>query len=167
MFSNLTKGSIIYGLETKDSIKPFTALITNVSLPRSNFNNSTFGQFPETVVDITATVNGENREFKRVPGNSSIANFGSDAFLLADSKETINAYINSMLQNSRNIVSSVPKHETLISEYSEAYSFFNPEFANKIDDKTTAELRGEIKDIKSQIGEIFAFIKGGNINKAE
>lgn len=167
MFSNLTKGSIIYGLETKGSIKPFTALITNVSLPRPNFNNNTFGQMPETVVDISVTINGENREFKQVPGSSSIANFGSDAFLLADSKETINAYINSMLQNSRNIVSSVPKHETLISEYSEAYSFFNPEFANKLDDKAASELRGEIKDIKSQIGEIFAFIKGGNINKAE
>lgn len=167
MFSNLTKGSIIYGLETKGSIKPFTALITNVSLPRPTFANNTFGQMPETVVDISVTVNGENREFKQVPGNSSIANFGSDAFLLADSKETINAYINSMLQNSRNIVSSVSKHETLISEYSEAYSYFNPEYASKVDDKTTMELRGEIKDIKSQIGEIFAFIKGGNISKAE
>lgn len=167
MFSNLTKGSIIYGLETKDSIRPFTAIVTSVSLPRSNFNNNTFGQLLETVVDIVATVNGETREFKKVPGNSSIANFGSDAFLLADSKETINAYINSMLQNSRNIVSSVSKHETLISEYSEAYSYFNPEYANRIDDKTTTELRGEIQDIKSQIGEIFTFIKGGNINKPE
>ena len=136
-------------------------------MPRPVFNNNTFGQLPETVVDIVATVNGENREFKKVPGNSSIANFGADAFLLADSKETINAYINSMLQNSRNIVSSVPKHEALITEYSEAYSYFNPEFANKIDDKTTAELRGEIQDIKSQIGEIFTFIKGGNVNKSE
>lgn len=167
MFSNLTKGSIIYGLETKDSIRPFTAIVTSVSLPRSNFNNNTFGQLLETVVDIVATVNGETREFKKVPGNSSIANFGSDAFLLADSKETINAYINSMLQNSRNIVSSVSKHETLISEYSEAYSYFNPEYVNKIDDKTATELRGEIRDIKSQIGEIFTFIKGGNINKSE
>lgn len=167
MFSNLTKGSIIYGLETKGGIKPFTALITNISLPRSVFNNNTFGQMPETIVDIIATVNGETKEFKKVPGNSSIANFGSDAFLLADSKETMNAYINSMLQNSRNIVNSVPKHETLITEYSDAYSYFNPEYANKIDDKATAELRGEIQDIKSQIGEIFTFIKNGNINKPE
>ena len=167
MFSNLTKGSIIYGLETKGSIKPFTALITSISLPRPVFNNNTFGQLPETIVDITATVNGENKEFKKVPGNSSIANFGSDAFLLADSKETINAYINSMLQNSRNIVNSVSKHETLITEYSEAYSYFNPEYAAKVDDKTTNELRGEIQAIKSQIGEIFSFIKNGNINKPE
>lgn len=167
MFSNLTKGSIIYGLETKGSIKPFTAIITNISLPRPIFNNNTFGQLPETVVDISVTVNGENREFKQVPGNSSIANFGSDAFLLADSKETINAYINSMLQNSKNVVSSVSKHEALILEYSDAYKYFNPEFVSTVDNKTTEELRGEIQDIKSQIGEIFTFIKGGNINKSE
>ena len=165
MFSNLTKGSIIYGLETKESIKPFTAIVANISLPRSNFNNSTFGQLPETVVDIVATVNGETREFKKVPGNSSIANFGADAFLLADSKETINAYINSMRQNSKNIVNSVGKHEALITEYTEAYNYFNPEQADKLDSKTAVELRGEIKDIKSQIGEIFAFIKGENANK--
>ena len=167
MFSNLTKGSIIYGLETKGSIRPFTALITNVSLPRPVFNNNTFGQLPETIVDISATVNGENREFQKVPGNSSIANFGADAFLLADSKETINAYITSMRQNSKNIVNSVPKHEALITEYTDAYNYFNPEQADKLDNKTAAELRGEIKDIKSQIGEIFTFIKSGNINKAE
>ena len=167
MFSNLTKGSIIYGLETKDSIRPFTAIVSNISLPRSNFNNSTFGQLPETIVDIVAAVNGETREFKKVPGNSSIANFGSDAFLLADSKETINAYITSMRQNSKNIVNSVPKHETLIKEYGEAYNYFNPEQADRLDDKTASELRGEIKDIKSQIGEIFTFIKNGNVNKAE
>jgi hypothetical protein len=166
MFSNLTKGSIIYGLETKGSIKPFTALVTNVSLPRSNYNSNTFGQLPEVVIDITATVDGVNRVFKQVPGNSSIANFGSDVLLIADSKETINAYISSMLQNSKNIVKSVSKHEALIAEYSDAYNYFNPEF-NKIDDKTVSELRGEIKDVKSQIGEIFAFIKGGNIAKAE
>lgn len=167
MFSNLTKGSIIYGLETKDKIRPFTAIVSNISLPRSNFNNTTFGQLPETVVDIIATVNGENREFKKVPGSSSIANFGADAFLLADSKETINAYINSMRQNSKNIVNSVPKHEALITEYTDAYNYFNPEQADKLDSKTATELRGEIKDIKSQIGEIFAFIKRGNINKPE
>lgn len=167
MFSNLTKGSIIYGLETKGSIKPFTALVTNVSLPRSNYNNNTFGQLPEVVVDIVATVDGESKEFKQVPGNSSIANFGSDVLLIADSKETINAYISSMLQNSKNIVNSVPKHEALITEYTDAYSYFNPEYISKVDDKTANELRGEIKDIKSQIGEIFAFIKGGNITKAD
>ena len=167
MFSNLTKGSIIYGLETKDKIRPFTAIVSNISLPRSNFNNTTFGQLPETVVDIIATVNGENREFKKVPGSSAIANFGADAFLLADSKETMNAYINSMRQNSKNIVNSVPKHEALITEYTDAYNYFNPEQADKLDSKTAVELRGEIQDIKSQIGEIFTFIKGGNINKTE
>ena len=80
MFSNLAQGSILYGLETKDEIKVFTAPITNVSLPRPMLNNTTFGQLPQMTIDITATVNGEKREFKQLPGNTTIANFGSDAF---------------------------------------------------------------------------------------
>ena len=167
MFSNLNKGSILYGLETKGEIKPFTALVTNVSLPRPNLTNNTFGQLPETIIDITATVDGTVKEFKQVPGNSSIANFGADAFILADSKETINAYINSMLQNSRNVVNSVSKHETLIKEYSGAYEYFNPNTNIKVDTEATNELREEIKDIKSQISDIFAYIKSGNIIKSE
>ena len=91
MFSNLAQGSILYGLETKDELKVFTAPITSVSLPRPLFTQNTFGQMPVTVVDITATVNGEKREFKQVPGNTSIANFGQDAFILADSKESLNS----------------------------------------------------------------------------
>ena len=122
MFSNLTQGSILYGLETKDELKVFTAPITNVSLPRPLLTQNTFGQVPVTVVDIVATVNGEKREFKQVPGNTTIANFGQDAFILADSKESLNSYIESMLQNSRNIVASVDKHKALINQYEAAYN---------------------------------------------
>jgi hypothetical protein len=50
----------------------------------------------EMVVDITATINGEKREFKGVP-HGSIANFGNDAFVLAENREALNSYINSML----------------------------------------------------------------------
>ena len=129
MFSNLTQGSILYGLETKDELKVFTAPITNVSLPRPLLTQNTFGQVPVTVVDIVATVNGEKREFKQVPGNTTIANFGQDAFILADSKESLNSYIESMLQNSRNIVASVDKHKALINQYEAAYKELNTSIA--------------------------------------
>ena len=151
MFSNLTKGSIIYGLETKGSIRPFTALITNVSLPRPVFNNISFTFY----VTVVATEPTGILKVLLDSNNESI--FTRDD--LGVGAGTPAYYVD--------IVSSVSKHETLITEYSEAYSYFNPEFANKMDDKTATELRGEIKDIKSQIGEIFAFIKGGNINKPE
>ena len=73
MFSNLSKGSILYGLETKGDMKFFTAPIESVSLPRPKNYNSTFGQIPEFVIDIVTIVNGERREFKQVPTNTTIA----------------------------------------------------------------------------------------------
>lgn len=163
MFSNLTNGSIIYGLETKDGIKPFTAPIISVSLPRPRFVNNTFGQLPETVVDIIATVNGEKREFKQVPGNTAIANFGSDAFILADSKESMNAYIESMLQNSKNIVASVDKHKALISQYQNAYSQLNPTISSTTNEETVKNLNAEVGELKNQVNELIALLKSGTV----
>lgn len=155
MFSNLSQGSILYGLETKDTLKVFTAPITSVSLPRPLLTQNTFGQLPQTVVDIVATVNGEKREFKQVPGNTSIANFGQDAFILADSKESLNSYIESMLQNSRNIVASVDKHKALISQYENAYKELNPNIIVNTDDSAVKALREEVNELKGMIKEYF------------
>lgn len=161
MFSNLAQGSILYGLETKDEIKVFTAPITNVSLPRPLLTQNTFGQMPITVIDITATVNGEKREFKQVPGNLSIANFGQDSFILADSKESLNSYIESMLQTSRNVVESIDKHKALISQYEKAYKELNPNIAMNSDDSAVKALREEVGELKEM------FMKFMNLNKSE
>ena len=162
MFSNLAQGSILYGLETKDELKVFTAPITSVSLPRPLLTQNTFGQIPQTVVDITANVNGEKREFKQVPGNTTIANFGQDAFILADSKESLNSYIESMLQNSKNIVASVDKHKALISQYEAAYKELNPSITIQTDNAEVKALREEVGDLKAQIRELIALSKSGN-----
>ena len=107
MFSNLSQNSILYVLDLNYSPKVLSGPIERVSIPRPKYN--TFNPNMEMVVDITATINGEKREFKGVP-NSTIANFGTDAFVLADSKDALNSYINAMLQNSRSILDSVEKH---------------------------------------------------------
>lgn len=156
MFSNLAQGSILYGLETKDELKIFTAPITNVSLPRPLLTQNTFGQIPPTVVDITATVNGEKREFKQVPGNTTIANFGQDAFILADSKESLNSYIDSMLQNSKNIVNSVEKHKALITQYEKAYKQLNPQIAVAQDNTEVKALREEVSELKDKIEKLIS-----------
>jgi hypothetical protein len=162
MFSNLAQGSILYGLETKDKVKVFTAPITSVSLPRPLFTQNTFGQVPTTVVDIIATVNGEKREFKQVPGNTSIANFGQDAFILADSKESLNSYIESMLQNSRNIVASVDKHKALITQYESAYKELNPSISIGNDDSAVKALESKVDKLETLIKEYFTKDKEEN-----
>ena len=156
MFSNLSKGSVLYGLDTKGEAKLFTATVDTVSFPRPRFAQNTFGQMPETVVDIVATINGERREFKQVPSNNAIADFGPDTFVLSDSKDSLMNYVASMLQNSRNIVNSVDKHKALITQYEQVLGELNPSVAN---DNAVKELRGQVESMQSQMQEMLALLK--------
>ena len=150
MFSNLSQNSIIYILDTKDTPKLSTGQVLNVSPMRPK--NATFGMNFETVVDITATVEGERREFKGVPSMCTTANFGSDAFMLADSKESMNSYISTALHNSRNIVNSIDRHKALIQGYEEILQELNPSLrADKEKDKAIQDLKGQVSELKDMI----------------
>lgn len=156
MFSNLSQNSVIYILDTKDKPKLFTGIVNAISSPRSQYTS--FGQPVETVVDITATVNGERREFRRVP-NNTIANFGPDSFILADSKDSMDAYINASIQNSRNIVDSYEKHKQLIVDLTEVYEELNPSIkSDKEKDKVIQALQEQVNVLSSGMEKILAFM---------
>ena len=152
MFSNLSQNSILYILDLNNDPKILTGPVERVSLPRPKYN--TFNPNMEMIVDITATINGERREFKGVP-NSTIANFGTDAFILAESQEALNSYITSMLQNSKNILNSVPKHEKLVSQYETALQELNPSMkADAEKDKAIQSLQSEVASLKGSIKQL-------------
>lgn len=139
MFSNLSQNSILYILDLKNNPKVLSGPVERVSVPRPKYN--TFNPNMEMVVDITATVNGERREFKGVP-NGSLANFGDDAFVLAENKDVLNSYVSAMLQNSRSVVNSIEKHQKLITEYEEALQELNPDIkASKENDKAIQSIQ--------------------------
>jgi len=149
MFSNLSQNSILYVLDLNNKPKVLSGPIERISIPRPKYN--TFNPNMEMVVDIVANINGERREFKGVP-NSTIADFGNDSFVLAESKDVLNSYINSMLQNSRNIVDSIEKHQNLIVQYEEAIQELNPE--NRVNDKAIKDLKDEISELKQMIASM-------------
>ena len=149
MFSNLSPNSILYVLDLNSSPKVLSGPIERVSIPRPKYN--TFNPNMEMIVDITATINGERREFKGVP-NGAIANFGTDAFVLAENKESLNSYINAMIQNSKSIIESVEKHRTLVSNYEEALTELNPSIkADKEKDKAIQSLQSQVAELKDML----------------
>lgn len=152
MFSNLSQNSILYVLDLKNKPKVLSGPIERISIPRPKYN--TFNPNMEMVVDITASINGERREFKGVP-NNTIADFGEDAFVLAESKDVLNSYVHSMLQNSKNIVNSIEKHQTLIAQYEEAIQELNPDIkASMENDKAIKDLKEEISELKQMIASM-------------
>ena len=158
MFSNLTPNSILYILDLNNSPKVLSGPIESVSLPRPKYN--TFNPSMEMIVDITANIGGERREFKGVP-NTSIANFGDAAFVLAENKEVLSSYVTSMLQNSKSIVSSVDKHKKLIEDYETALGELNPSIK---DNKAIESLQSQVNTLQDSIKVLLEKLNNGNSN---
>lgn len=159
MFSNLGQNSIIYLMDLKNSPKVLSGTVERVSIPRPKY--SSFNPTMEMVVDITAVINGERREFKGVP-NGAIADFGEDAFVLAENKEALNSYINAMMQNSKSIVDSYEKHQNKLTCYEEALQELNPEIlANKEKDKAIQSLQEQVESLKKGMEQILAIMTKG------
>ena len=159
MFSNLTPNSILYVLDLNNSPKILSGPIEYISMPKPKYN--TFNPNLEMIVDITATINGERREFKGVP-NPSIANFGEAAFILAENKDVLNAYINSMLQNSRSIIDSVEKHQKLIANYEQALEELNP--TSKAENKAMQDLQNQVSALQEGMKQLLEKLNTGNSN---
>ena len=164
MFSNLSKGSVLYGLDTKGEVKMFTATVESVTLPRPKYVQNTFGQLPEMVLDIVANVNGERKEYKEVPTNNVIADFGPDTFVLSDSRDSLTNYVRSQLQRSRDVVNSADKHKALIPQYEHVLGELDPASAN---DNAVKELRGQVESMQSQMQEMLSLLKQRTINPVQ
>ena len=158
MFSSLSKGSVLYGLDRKNGNRPFTATVESISLPRPRFNQNTFGQIPEYVVDIAASIGGERKEFQQVPNNNVVADFGPNSLVISDSKDSLINHIKALRQESKSVIDSAPMHQEWIPQYDAALSELDPATAN---DNAVKELRGQVENMQSQMAEMLALLKAG------
>lgn len=163
MFSNLSKGNVLYGLDRRDKVKWFTASIENVT-PTVSKTTQMFGQMPELRLDIVANINGEQKTFQQVPSNNAIADFGDKSFIIADNKDSLFNYVKTLKQTSKNIVESASYHESLIPQYDEVLNELMPGSANNDEVKA---LRTEVGSLKSQLAEAIALLKSGNSKPKE
>ena len=158
MFSNLTQNSILYVLDLNNNPKVLSGPIESVSIPRPKYN--TFNPSMEMIVDIVANIAGERREFKGVP-NTSIANFGDSAFIIAENKDALSSYITSMLQNSKTILNSMEKHKKLVEDYETALSELNPAVK---DNKAIESLQNQVNTLQDSIKILLEKLNNGNSN---
>lgn len=156
MFSNLSKGSVLYGLETKGDMKFFTAPVESVSLPRPKNFNPTFGQIPEMVIDVVAMVNGERQEFKQVPSNSTIADFGPDSFVLADNKDSLINHVRASRQLDQTAIDNYPMHKERLEKWDRILLEIDPGQANE---NAVKELGNKVNNMESQMAEILSLLK--------
>ncbi len=159
MFSALRQGSLFYILEKSDKLALKIGQVVSVSQPVPRYNtpiNMGAPQFGmETVVDITVKTDTDTLEFKQLPANLSIATYQQNGIVISESREAMNAEVESILRNSKQIIESVPYNEEVIKSCDVILRELNPQFAKEkeqeekinILEKKVSGMDGKLSDI--------------------
>lgn len=163
MFSNLRQGSLFYILQKGEKPELKVGQIVSVSNPAPKYN-TTFvpgQQFNgiETTVDVTVKIGEENMDFKQLPSNLSIANFGQNGVVVSENRDAMNAEVEAMLRTSRQILDSVPFHESVIGFCDLILRQLNPQFAKEKEqeekigtlEQKVSGMEGTLTDIKEML----------------
>ncbi len=157
MFGNIKQGNIVYVLIKGE--KPVVKIgqvesVTNPTPKYPTYNPSQpFGTTPEMQIDVKVKCGEEVLEFQKIPTNQEL--FSYPNAVISDKKEAILSEVESMMQSSRQVVDSVPYHQSVVESCDEILKQLNPQFAKEKqqEEKITA-LESMVGSLKNDIGDI-------------
>ena len=167
MFSGLRQQSLFYILEKGQNPNLKVGNVTAVSNPQPKFNqfpaSQPFGQ-AETVVDITVKVGEQTMEFKQLPSNLSIANSGT--VVVSDSREAMTAEVEAMLASSKQILESIPYHQSVVAACDGMMTILNPQIAKEREqERKIGELEAKMGGIESALNQIVGMLSAADTGK--
>ncbi len=149
MFNALAKGNVFYILDknTKPTIK--VGKITKISI------NPQYYGLSNQEVDITVDVNGDDYNFKKIPGNVSIIS-PSTGIIISDNPEDMAKEFETMIQVSQQVLDNIEYHKEVINSKDSILSILNPHYAKEKEQQIRFDslenrvggLENGIKDIK-------------------
>ena len=166
MFSTLRKGATIYILDRTSEPEVKVGYIDNVTLPRPmypTFNPAvSLGTNMQRVVDITVRVGEEKKEFS-VPSDLSIHTYGD--YTISENKEAMISEVDSLLQNSKDIVDSVDRHKAAIDAYENILKTLNPVYAKEQErDSTIDKLTQQVNGMQSTLNRLESLLLNNGTN---
>lgn len=173
-FSSLRSSSLLYILNREGVPTVNVGTIVNVSSPTPKWGSMAFGQQPEMLVDITVKVDDKQGAFPKVPANLDVWEYEQNGvktpYILATSRDAINAEINNLKQQALGIINSVEQNRQVVTACDQMLRQLNPEYAEKQrQEQEIAELKSRLDTQQSQMAELIALlrIKEGKDNGRE
>ena len=156
MFSALSQGSSIYILDKTSTPKFRIGEVIGVSQPKLNYN---FGQ-PQNTVDLKIKIDDATQEFNNLPSINSVVTYNGGKILISETKQGIQNEVETLLQNSKQIVDNIETYKTNIIECETILKQLNPQFAkDKERDDRLLNLENRFDGVESKLDKIFNLIK--------
>lgn len=162
MFSGLRQNSLFYILEKGDTVSLKIGQVVSVSNPQPKYNQfptmQPYSQ-PDTTVDVKVKVGDDVIDFKQLPSNLSIANFGQNGMVVSESKEAMSAEVEAMLRNSNSIIDSIPYHKKILTCCDDMLRQLNPQFAKeKEQEEKIGGLEQKIGGIENTLSQMMGML---------
>lgn len=134
MFQSVRQHIPLYILDKGENPSLVVATVESVSNPMPRYN-SQFAMQPyggaDMVVDITVKVGEETREYKQLPANMSIANFGTSGIVVSDDRAAMCAEVEAFMSSSQKMLDSVPYHKRVVEASKAMLIQLNPQLAKE------------------------------------
>lgn len=136
--------------------------VTSVGAPFPKYKTITpnvgVGIQPEMVVDIHAKTDEQEYDFKQLPCNSSVSNYGNA--IVSDSREAMLSEVDDMKQRSQGILDSVEYHEKVLVACDEMLKSLNPNFAKEVArDEAINSLSERLDNFEKKFGQSLSNIE--------
>lgn len=159
---SLTNGSPFYVLKKGECPKLEVGIVKSKSNPRPQYQTSTpslmNGMNFQQVVDLTVTINGNDRVINNIPLNVEIAAMGNETF--SGSREAMLQAVDSMLQTSKKALEQISWHKNTIVEAEKMLEVLNPRYAEeKKQAKTINDLEKRQAATDAKLDSILAILK--------
>lgn len=126
-----------------------------MSITQPNYNNNFLSG--GSTIDINVKVGEQTMDFKNVPSSQSITNYNN--VVITETKELMSNEVDNMLQSSKNIIDSVPYHNSVIKSCEEILKDLNPRFAKEKErDEDISNLKTRIGGIESKMDQVLTLL---------
>lgn len=151
MFANLTKGSSVFVLDTRDIPRCYKAVVKEISQPFTRPANPAQPNFmpPQLFVRLTT----DNNETWEVP--TSMKWVSKEGLTIAMEREDILSAVNVAKQDSIQIVNSYERHKKNIEMYEQILREFDPSYAaTKERDAEIQRLNNVVNDLSQRLSKV-------------
>jgi hypothetical protein len=159
MFQNLRANNQLYVLHKEGKHFIEIGSVVSVSAPKPKYPTMT-QPFPapqmEMVVDVVASINGQNATFQNLPAGGDIADFGQNGNIVVScSRDAMNNEISMIKQKSTDIVNSRDYNLGVIASCDEMLTMLNPEFAEKQRQEQEINiLKGQMQEMSKNMSDL-------------
>lgn len=154
MFNALRQGSSLMVLD-KGGENPGMkiGIVQSKTEPVPKFGQPAYSLTPETTIDIVVKYDdGTSSEFKQVPSQMSIANFGQ--VVIAETKELMSSEVDTWITASRNAMAQMPYHQKVLEVGEKIQCQLNPQLAREKETVGRVEkLEKKLDNIESMLAE--------------